>query len=88
MPSSMNTKVQAQFVAGAKKVVSRAHFSSFLTRDFRPMNRTDITVEWTYTSAAQPPRVQTVDSNGACTSLPEDIKKRLAAQYPSYSYIE
>ena len=88
MPSSMNAKVQAQFAAGATKVVSRAHFSSFLIRDFRPMNRTDITVEWTYTSAALPPRVQTVDSNGACSSLPEGMKKRLVAQYPAFSYIE
>jgi Domain of unknown function (DUF4157) len=87
-PGSVDKKVQDQFAAGATKVVSRAHFNTFLIRDFRPMEQVAITVEWTYTSAALPPRVQTVDDKGACTALPEGMKKRLVAQFPAYSYIE
>ena len=87
-PSSMDAKVQGQFAAGAAKVVSRAHFNTFLIRDFRPVHKVAVTVEWSYSAAAVPPRVQSVDESAACTSLPEGMKAKLVQQFPNYSYIE
>jgi truncated hemoglobin YjbI len=87
-PGAAQALVNAELAGGATTVVSRAHFNTFLIRDFRPLHRVHLEVEWSFTSAGGTPRVQTVRSGGRATSLPTDMKRRLVQQYPNYEYIE
>jgi hypothetical protein len=69
-------------------VVSRAHFNTYLVRDFRTLYHVALDVEWTFVSPVTPPRIQTVNAAGPVTGLPSDMKKRLVAQYPQFDYIQ
>jgi hypothetical protein len=86
-PASVDAKVQAQFAAGATKVVSKAHFHTFLIRDMSVLHRFDIDVGWNYTTKAVPPRTTSVSGSEAANALPSRMKARLVAQYPKFSYI-
>lgn len=86
-PGAITDKVSAEFDKGATKVVSRAHFNSYLVRDYRPIYHVYLKVEWAFNSKATPPRTQSVESSGKVTALPEGMKKRLVAQYPAFDYI-
>jgi len=88
LPSSMNNIVQSEFAAGATQVVSRAHFNTYLIRDYKTLHHVYLQVEWNYTSPTVPPRTQTVQSASAVDSLPADMKARLVQQYPSFAYIQ
>jgi hypothetical protein len=91
MPGSVLSFVRREFGKTANPVtgiVSRAHFNTFLVRDYRPMQQMSITVEWTFTSAAEPPRVYSLDTAKAVDSLPSDIRNIFITQFPNYSYIE
>jgi len=87
-PGAAQALVNAELAGGATTVVSRAHFNTFLVRDFRPLYRVELEVEWSFTAAGGTPRVQTVRSGGKATSLPRDMRNRLVQQYPNYEYIE
>lgn len=87
MPGPALAKVRAQFAAGATRVVSRAHFSTFLIRDYRTVAQVGIDVEWVFASVAEPPRVQTLRSGGKTTALPEAMRDTLIRQYPDFAYI-
>ena len=90
-PSSMQPIVAREFGNAANpatQVISRAHFNTFLVRDYRPIRQISITVEWTFTSAAEPPRVHTLNASQKVDSLPEAMHNKLVAQYPNYSYIQ
>lgn len=88
MPSPMNNIVNAQIAAGATKVTSRAHFNTFLIRDYRAIYRVQVDVEWVFTSAATPPRTQKVRGTAKVDSLPEGIRARLVEQFPQFAYIQ
>jgi hypothetical protein len=88
MPGAPDAFVRRELLAGATGAVARAHFHSFLIRDFRPIFGVDITVEWTYVDANTPPRVQSVENASTPSSLPSGMKARLVEQYPNFAYIE
>src|SRR5262249_12167390 len=86
-PASADAIVQAQFAAGATKVVSKAHFNTFLVRDMSVLHRFSIDVNWNYTSATLPPRTTSVSRSEAASKLPAGMKARLVAQFPKFDYI-
>jgi hypothetical protein len=88
MPAPATAFVTREFAGGAKRVVSRAHFNTFLVRDYKVLQHVKVEVEWTFVNAAAPPRVQSARSEGNAESLPDDIKLRLVAQYPLFAYIK
>ena len=87
MPSSADGFVQRELAADATQVVSRAHFDTFLIRDYAPLHHVKTDVEWTYSDASMPPRVQSAKDEGAVNRLPGGMKTKLVAQYPDYAYI-
>ncbi len=86
-PTPIVGRIRAAFADGATKVISRAHFNTYLIRDYKTIYHIYLQVEWVFTSSHIPPRVQTVRTAEEADSLPEDMKTRLAAQYPKYAYI-
>ncbi len=88
MPSPMTNIVNAQFAAGATKVTSRAHFNTFLIRDYRAIYRVTIDVEWVFTSASTPPRTQKVSGTAKVDGLPGGIRARLVEQFPKFAYVQ
>lgn len=88
MPSAATAFVNAELAGGATKVTSRAHFNTFLIRDYRALYHVTVDVEWVFTSATVPPRTQTVAGSGKVSGLPDKIRARLVEQFPSFAYIE
>jgi len=91
MPGSAMNFVTREFglaVNPATKIISRAHFNTFLIRDYRPIYQVGLTVEWTFNSAVEPPRVQSLDTSKKVDSLPEAMRNRLIAQFPTFNYIQ
>lgn len=86
-PSSADSFVQREFGKGAKKVVSRAHFDSYMVRDYLPVHQYSISVEWTYPNKTVPANVQTLKNDQPVNGLPAGQKATLVKQYPDYSYI-
>jgi hypothetical protein len=86
-PASADAIVQAQFAGGATSVVSRAHFNTYLVRDAGVLDRVSVDVEWKYTSATVPPRVNSVPSNVSVGTLDPGMRARLIAQFPKFDYI-
>jgi hypothetical protein len=87
-PAAIESHVRAAFSDGATKVTSRAHFNTFLIRDYKTLYHVYLQVEWTFNSAAASPNVQTVKSAGKADSLPSDMKEKLVEQYPKFDYIQ
>lgn len=88
VPTAINSAVNSQFTKGATRVISRAHFNTFLIRDYQTLHHVYLVVEWDFTSPAVAPRVQTVRSAGSATSLPSEMRDVLIARYPTYAYIQ
>jgi hypothetical protein len=86
-PSSMDHLVQAQFAAGATRVVSRAHFNTWLIRDMEVLYRVQLNVVWDYTTRREPPRAQSVAAAGPASALEPRMRARLIAQYPNFDYL-
>jgi hypothetical protein len=83
----MRDKVKDQFDAGATKVVSRAHFVTYLVREMDILHEVHIDVEWEFTSDKDVPRAQSVSKAGNATALDPDIRKRLLEQFPDFDYL-
>ena len=88
MPGPANAIVNAELAGGATKITSRAHFNTYLIRDYRAIYHVTVDVEWVFTSAATPPRTQKVSGTGKVDGLPDAIKARLVKQFPKFTYIE
>ena len=88
MPSDPSALVAREFAAGATHVAARAHFNTFMVRDYRVLEQTKVDVQWDHAGPATPPRTQSAKSAGKVSSLPKDMKKRLVQQYPRFSYIQ
>lgn len=86
-PSTIGAMVDAQFAAGATRVVSREHFDIFLIRDFSTIYQVVIDIEHVQTSPAPGPTNRTVVSTGPVSSLPSAMRTALLARYPSFAYI-
>jgi hypothetical protein len=96
-PSPATDKVAAAFAAGADKVTSRAHFSTYLIRDMAVLFRVDLTDEWVFSRSSDYNPVtgtvtphspsQHVDGTHAVTSLEPRMRQRLVAQWPAFDYL-
>ena len=88
LPGAAQNIVDRQFDAGATKVVSRAHFTTYLVRDMDVLYKVEMDVEWEFTrKGAPPPRKQAVKAAGAANALDPEQRKRLVAQYPTFDYL-
>lgn len=90
-PGSATPYVEAAFRNGATRVVSRAHFNTFLIQNDHVTYRVQTNVVWDIASAAAAATAgagtATAGSSGAAIALPADIRTRFHAQYPAYTFI-
>lgn len=91
-PGAAEAYAQAAFRNGAARVVSRAHFNTFLIQNDHVTYRVQTNVEWNIASAAAATAgagtgIATAGSSGAAASLPADIRTRFHAQYAAYTFI-
>jgi hypothetical protein len=87
LPGAAQNIVDRQFDAGATKVVSRAHFTTYLVRDMDVLYKVELDVEWAFTrKGTTPPRKQGVKAAGPASALDPEQRKRLIAQYPTFDY--
>ena len=73
---SAHAAVQTAFANGAVRVISRAHFDTFLVQ-------TDIA-----SASTTPAPVTALNSAGAASALPGTIQKRFHAQFPTFNFIK
>jgi hypothetical protein len=88
-PAAADARVQAAFSAGATRVLSRAHFDTFLVTVDKVTYHVQIDVVYDYSSAAATPTpVTTMSSAGAAATLPAAIKQKFDEQWPDYKFIK
>ena len=91
-PYGATDKANDAFANGAKSVVSRAHFSTFLIKNKKVQFKTHVNINWTFSkpeeTKAPPKGKHTVSDSGATTSLPKTIAERFHEQYPAYKDIK
>ena len=78
-PAPARAKVDAQFDAGATKVVSRAHFTSYLVRDMSVLEKVNIDVEWVFNAKGDVPRTHHVAAGAAQRAGSPDPRQAGAA---------
>ena len=92
LPGAALGPVKGAFKAGAKKVVSRAHFTTFLVKGRKITFQTAIGIVWDFQKKADadaPPNgVHTVSGSTAASALPATIAERFHEQYPAYKDIK
>jgi hypothetical protein len=72
---------------GAVRVITRAHFVSYLVRDDKVLYRVQIDMEWVYTSANANPRPTFTVSGDVVDKLDPAIRKKLLEQHPAHDYL-
>lgn len=88
-PSAAVSRVQAAFAAGATRVISRAHFDTYLITVDHVVYHVQLTMEYDFTSAtANPAPVSTMGAAGAATALPATIAAKFHAQFPAFAFIK
>jgi hypothetical protein len=75
------------FTAGVTAITSRAHFDTYLIRDFAPIYHVEFEVIHRYTAPGSPGGRPRIMSSGAASSLPAPLKAALVRRYPSFAYI-
>lgn len=87
LPYNASDKVDGAFDAGATKVVSRAHFITYLVRDWQVLHKANIDIEWRFGAKGDTP----VRRQSACVSPARKVESRqhdrLVAQHPKFDYI-
>jgi hypothetical protein len=88
-PGAYVSLVTPQFDApvSASKVISRAHFATYLVRGMELLEKIEIDVQWEYTSKVTPPRTFNVTRRGLVSKLDPGQKERLTAQFPQFAYL-
>jgi hypothetical protein len=88
-PGSYAHLVNPQFDApvSATKVISRAHFATYLVRDMEILEKIEIDVQWEFTSKTAPPRTFNVTQRGPVAAMDPGQKERLTAQFPKFAYL-
>jgi hypothetical protein len=88
-PGAYAYLVKPQFdpPVSATKVISRAHFATYLVRDMEILEKIEIDVQWEFTSKTAPPRTFNVTQRGPVAALDPGQKERLAAQFPKFAYL-
>ncbi|HSK00205.1 MAG TPA: hypothetical protein VK932_03150 [Kofleriaceae bacterium] len=92
LPGPAVSQVKGAFRNGAKKVASRAHFSTFLIKGRKVTFQTAIDIAWSFQKkedADAPPKgVHTVSGSSEAASLPATIAERFHDQYPTFKDIK
>jgi hypothetical protein len=92
LPGAAVSQVKGAFKNGAKKVASRAHFSTFLVKGRKVAFQTQIDIAWDFPKkedADAPPKgVHTVSGSSEASSLPATIAERFHDQYPAFKDIK
>jgi hypothetical protein len=92
LPGSLTSQVKGAFKAGASKVASRAHFSTFLVKGKQVAYKTSIDILWGFNKkedADAPPKgAHTVSGSSTANALPATIAERFHDQYPGFKDIK
>jgi hypothetical protein len=86
-PGALDKLVHEQFDLGARRVISRAHFDSFLVVDDAVRYHVKLDIEWSFARPRDTPRVYTIGASKAATELPALIRARLHEQFPAFKHI-
>jgi len=95
-PVANKPKMEEAVAAGATRVVSRAHFNTFLIQNDHVTYAVQTNVEWSLTADQisamggdinANPGTQTAGTSGAATALPALMAQRLHQQYPAFNFI-
>jgi len=87
LPASFQHVVKRQFDAGATKVTSRAHFTTYLVRDTQVMHQVTTDITWEFTSGTVEPPRKTKQGGGAANAIDPMMRKVLVVQYPKFDYL-
>ena len=88
LPGAANARVQAAFAAGAKRVISRCHFDTFMVNTDHVAYKVNVDIVYDFASATATPAPVSTTSGGAATGLPATIAERFHAQFPAFNYIK
>jgi hypothetical protein len=86
-PAAFDHIVKELFDNGATTVTSRAHFETYLIRDFSAIYRVEIEIVWSYSAPGRRTTNRDIKATGAVTALPGPLKAALTARYPAFAYI-
>ncbi len=86
-PASRIGDAKTQFDAGATKVTSRAHFTTYLVRDMKILYVIKTDVEWVFANGTTDPTPTITQSGAAATALDPEIRKVLISQVPKADFL-
>jgi len=87
LPYNASDKVDGAFDAGATKVVSRAHFITYLVRDWTVLHKANIDIEWRFGAKGDTPARRQSARVSAANKLESRQRARLIAQFPNFDYL-
>lgn len=87
LPYNASDKVDGAFDAGATKVVSRAHFITYLVRDWSVLHKANIDIEWRFAVKGDTPARRQSARVSAANKLEPRQRARLIAQFPNFDYL-
>jgi hypothetical protein len=88
LPSAADARVQAAFAAGAKRVISRCHFDTFMINTDHVAYKVNVDIVYDFASSTAKPAPVTTVGGGAASGLPATIAQRFHEQFPAYNYIK
>ena len=88
LPSAANSRVQAAFAAGAKRVISRCHFNTFMIDTDHVVHKVNVDITYDFAAADSNPSPVTAISGGAAAGLPATIAERFHEQFPAFNFIK
>jgi hypothetical protein len=87
-PTPIQALVTREYGAGARSVVSRAHFEIYLIRDYRTLYHVGVDVEHPFRDATHHGTTRQIRVTEAVSELPADLRAVLVRDYPAFSYIQ
>ena len=87
-PTPIMSLVAREYAAGAKNVVSRAHFELYLIRDYRTLYHIGVDVEHPFRDAVHHGTNRKIRVTELVSALPAPLQKALVQDYPTFGYIQ
>lgn len=87
-PTPIHMLAKREFDAGAKSIISRAHFEIYLIRDYRTIYHIGIDVEHTMRDATNYRTHRDIRITETKSALPAAEKQALVKDYPAFEYIQ
>jgi Domain of unknown function (DUF4157) len=87
-PTPIMSLVAREYAAGAKNVVSRAHFELYLIRDYRTLYHVAVDVEHPFRDAVHHGTNRQIRVTELVSALPAPLQKALVQDYPTFGYIQ